>query len=221
MITARIESFTMRVPKKDQAEEEQSIQASLRDALARADLYRRAGANAIMIHSKSAQPNEVLAFLTHYRCRDATTPVVVVPTTYSHVTEETLYEAGANVIVYANHLMRAKIHAVRQLSSEALAQQWQQQQRQNPVFFQDKALKACVVAQNFGCLLRKLSANEDLNGEAADFLDKAETHAIQTMAAVVQSLLKGRTSGAADTHLIPVRDLLEINSRQVSLIETL
>lgn len=111
------------------------------------------------------------------------------------------------MIVYANHLMRAKIHAVRQLSSEALAQQWQQQQRQNPTFFQDKALKACVVAQNFGCLLRKLSANGDLT------FYKAETHVIQTMAAVVQSLLKGRTSGAADPHLIPIRDLLEINSR--------
>ncbi len=97
------------------------------------------------------------------------------------------------MIVYANHLMRAKIHAVRQMSNEALAQQWQQQQLQNSVFFQDKALEACMVTQNFGCLLRKISANGHLNDEAADFLDKAETHAIQTMAAVGQSLLHLRT----------------------------
>ena len=98
MITARMESFTVRVPKKDQAKEEQPIPASLRDTLTRADLYGRAGTNANMVHSKSVQPDEVLAFLTHYRSRDATTPVVAVPTRHSHVTEETLYEVGVNVI---------------------------------------------------------------------------------------------------------------------------
>ncbi|KAI9703364.1 MAG: hypothetical protein M1836_007932 [Candelina mexicana] len=217
MVTARIESFTVRFPKQDQAEEEQSIQASLEDALTRAYLYTKAGANAIMIHSKSSKSNEVLAFLTRYRSRDATTPVVVVPTTYSYVTEETLYKAGANVVIYANHLMRAKIYAVRRLFNEALAQQWRQQQRQAPTFFQDEALEACVVAQNFGCLLQKLSANGDLNDEAADFLDKAKIRAIQTMAAVAQRLLKGQSSGTADSHLISIQDLLEINNHKVSL----
>ena len=51
-----------------------------------------------MKHSKSAQPHEVLAFFTHYRSRDATTLVMAVLTTYSHVTEETLHEAGVKVI---------------------------------------------------------------------------------------------------------------------------
>ena len=65
-----------------------------------------------MIHSKSPRPDEVLAFLTQYRAKDLFTPLVVVPTTYSKTAEAALYEAGANVIIYANHLMRAKISAV-------------------------------------------------------------------------------------------------------------
>ena len=59
MITARIESFTVRKAKKDEAEERLSQQAALAEALRRAKIYNEAGVDAIMIHSKSKDPTEV------------------------------------------------------------------------------------------------------------------------------------------------------------------
>jgi len=92
-----------------------------------------------MIHSKSALPNEVLSFLTKYRSKDYVTPLVVVPTTYSEPTEDVLYDAGANVIIYANNLMRAKI--------------WSKFLAQTPDFIsQDAELSACRDACREKCL---------------------------------------------------------------------
>ena len=125
----------------------------------RAEVYRNAGADAIMIHSKSALPNEVLSFLTKCRSKDYVTPLVVVRTTYSETTEDVLYDAGANVIIYANNLMRAKICAMGEFSDKFLAK--------TPDFIsQDAELSACLEARNFGCLSRKMLALKDLGEEA-------------------------------------------------------
>ncbi|KAJ5396779.1 phosphoenolpyruvate phosphomutase protein [Penicillium cosmopolitanum] len=115
MITARIESFNVRIVKDDPIEEAASIKASLEDALSRAEMYTKAGADAIMIHSKSSSPTEVLDFLKRFRERDQVTPLVVVPTTYATTPRKSLVDAGANVIIYANHLMRAKIHTMEEV----------------------------------------------------------------------------------------------------------
>ena len=74
-VTARIESFTCRkVIESDATAEALSVQKALRQALNRAKIYRDAGADAIMIHSKSKQPDEVLEFLRQFRAEDKTTP---------------------------------------------------------------------------------------------------------------------------------------------------
>ncbi|KAI3329266.1 hypothetical protein HD806DRAFT_548389 [Xylariaceae sp. AK1471] len=112
-MTARIESFTCRqVIRSDDVAEKASVKEALRQALDRAAIYRDARADAIMIHSKIKALNEVLAFLREFRAQDSRTPLVVVPTTHGSTHENTLFEAGANVIIYANHLMCAKIRAV-------------------------------------------------------------------------------------------------------------
>ena len=215
MITARIESFTVRIPKKDEVEEETSIQDALHDALLRAKVYRNAGADAIMIHSKSALPDEVLSFLTKYRSSDSVTPLVVVPTTYSKITENTLYDAGANMIVYANHLMRARICAMGEVSDRFLAE--------TPNFIpQDAELKACLETRNFGCLSRRILAlKDDLGDEAKQYQVDMEKRATENMNTVAKRLLNGKMASAADAYIISVQELLKSNSNQISVVDKL
>jgi phosphoenolpyruvate phosphomutase len=72
-----------------------------------------AGADAIMIHSRKKDPSEIEEFLEKFRAKDPTTPVVLVPTSFNSVKEEEWKERGANIIIYANQLMRAAVPAIR------------------------------------------------------------------------------------------------------------
>ncbi len=82
------------------------------DALRRCHAYVQAGADGIMIHSCQKTPEEVLAFLHAFREKDPVTPVVVVPTTYAGIPEAALQAAGANIVIYANHLLRSAFPAM-------------------------------------------------------------------------------------------------------------
>lgn len=82
------------------------------DALHRCHSYVTAGADGIMIHSCQRTPVEVLEFLARFRETDKTTPIVVVPTTYDSITEPELQAAGANIVIYANHLLRSAFPAM-------------------------------------------------------------------------------------------------------------
>lgn len=93
MIVARIESLI--------------LQAGLNDAITRAREYINAGADAIMIHSKEKDPQEVLGFCKQYSKFNHKVPLVAVPTTYSSITEDELYNAGVNLVIYANHMLRS------------------------------------------------------------------------------------------------------------------
>lgn len=91
----------------------------LAEALKRADAYHRAGADAILIHSASTRPDEVLAFKREWgdRC-----PVVIVPTRYYSTPTEVFRQAGFSVVIWANHLLRSCVTAMektaRQLKME-------------------------------------------------------------------------------------------------------
>lgn len=214
LVTARIESLNVRIPKEDRSEEAFSVQEAIQDALDRAFIYRSAGADAIMIHSKSRNPSEVLEFIRRFRKQDPATPLVVVPTTYCTTSRDTLVEAGANVIIYANHLMRAKIKAVETITQALLSK--------NPdLFAGDQIAKACLSAQNYGSLLRslldKVGGENSENDAAKDYLVAAQKSAIKNMAAVANKLALGDQSGCeADDLIIPVKELLKINAVQVT-----
>lgn len=90
------------------------------DALLRCHRYVQAGADGIMIHSCQKTPDEILEFLGRFRAEDRTTPIVVVPTTYDSVTEEELGAAGANIVIYANHLLRSAFPAMVQTARSIL-----------------------------------------------------------------------------------------------------
>lgn len=84
----------------------------LADALMRAETYLAAGADGIMIHSRAKTPDEVLAFADVYTSWNAGKPLVVVPTSYNATHESELADAGAGVVIYANHLLRAAYPAM-------------------------------------------------------------------------------------------------------------
>lgn len=100
MICARIESLI--------------LEQGMEDALTRAFAFVEAGADAIMIHSRKKDPAEICEFLSKFRAEDKTTPVVLVPTSFNSVKEEEWKERGANVIIYANQLMRAQVPAIQE-----------------------------------------------------------------------------------------------------------
>lgn len=78
------------------------------DALERARIYlEEGGADGIMIHSKQSDGAEVFSFLKRFRAEWPDVPVVLVPTAYNQFTEDELAEAGANIVIHANHLLRA------------------------------------------------------------------------------------------------------------------
>ncbi|WP_185893291.1 isocitrate lyase/phosphoenolpyruvate mutase family protein [Streptomyces sp. WAC08241] len=87
------------------------------EALRRGEAYAEAGADAVLIHAKGSSPEPVLEFLNRWQ---RPTPVVVVPTTYHTVTATELAEAGAKMVIYANHGLRAGITAVTETFSAIL-----------------------------------------------------------------------------------------------------
>lgn len=85
------------------------------EALRRAHAYADAGADAIIIHSKSSVPDEIAAFAHVW---NHSTPLVIIPTTYPMLTVDEIEELGIKMVVYANHGMRAAIKAVSEVLSE-------------------------------------------------------------------------------------------------------
>lgn len=106
MIIARIESFI--------------LQAGLEDALIRANAYIQAGADGIMIHSKEKDGKEILEFCKRYNAFERKVPLVVVPSAFSHITETELKEAGTNIVIYANHLLRSAYPAMAKTAETIL-----------------------------------------------------------------------------------------------------
>lgn len=85
---------------------------SVEDALERCHAYVEAGADGIMIHSKNKSGEDIKEFCQKFRTKDAHTPIVAVPTTYSQFTEAELAEWGINVVIYANHMLRSAYPAM-------------------------------------------------------------------------------------------------------------
>ena len=107
MIIARIESF---IAGKD-----------LNDALNRAEAYINAGADGIMIHSRKKDGREILDFIAEFKSRYRSIPLVLVPTAYNHFKDTELFALGADIIIYANHLLRSS-YKIMNLVAEKILQ---------------------------------------------------------------------------------------------------
>src|SRR6201992_1674340 len=85
------------------------------EALRRAEAYRRAGADAILIHSKLSKPDEIVTFAREWAGRG---PLVIVPTKYYSTPTEVFREAGISTVIWANHLIRAATSAMQAVAKE-------------------------------------------------------------------------------------------------------
>ena len=99
MVIARIESFI--------------LGKGLRDALKRAEIYSKAGADAILIHSKEKTPSQIFSFAKKFTKSKYYKPLVSVPSTYSKVYEKDLIKHGFKLVIYANQLLRAAYPAMQ------------------------------------------------------------------------------------------------------------
>ncbi len=106
MLIARIESLIL----------DQGVD----DALERAKAYVDAGADGIMIHSRAKTPDEIFEFADRFRETDRDTAIVVVPTTFNQVKEEEFKAHKINIVIYANHMLRAAFPAMQKVVKSVL-----------------------------------------------------------------------------------------------------
>lgn len=106
MIIARIESLI--------------LNAGMEDAITRAKAYLEAGADGIMIHSRKTDGEEIKEFCRLYNQLPNRKPLVVVPSAYNHIYESELAELGANIVIYANQLLRAAYPAMMNAATSIL-----------------------------------------------------------------------------------------------------
>mmetsp|Transcript_42014 Transcript_42014/g.78044 ORF Transcript_42014/g.78044 Transcript_42014/m.78044 type:complete len:327 (+) Transcript_42014:108-1088(+) len=91
------------------------------ECLRRARAYvKQGGADGIMIHSKEKEGADIFSFMKHWRQEFPDVPVIAVPTTYNHVTEEELQAAGVSICIYANQLLRASYNAMLDTATKIL-----------------------------------------------------------------------------------------------------
>lgn len=85
------------------------------EAIKRASAYEKAGADAILIHSKKSTPNEIFEFCDLW---NGNLPIVVIPTSYPSVTLDDLASHKIKMVIYANHTLRAAYMAMSKLLNE-------------------------------------------------------------------------------------------------------
>ncbi len=107
MIIARVESLIMN--------------KGYQDAIDRSQAYIDSGADGIMIHSKDSDTTELESFCKIYNKFKNRKPLILVPTAYSHFTEKELNKKfGANLIIYANHLLRSAYPSMKKVAESIL-----------------------------------------------------------------------------------------------------
>jgi phosphoenolpyruvate phosphomutase len=92
----------------------------LAEAVRRADAYHRAGADAILMHSKITEADQVLSFMKEWQ---DTCPVVIVPTKYYTTPTQVFADAGVSLVIWANHLLRSSIAAMQNTANELYREQ--------------------------------------------------------------------------------------------------
>jgi phosphoenolpyruvate phosphomutase / 2-hydroxyethylphosphonate cytidylyltransferase len=107
MIVARIESLI--------------LGKTVEDAIERAEAYVLAGADGIMIHSKEKTGDDIKAFCKQFRSTNKNTPIIVVPSTFNHITEDEFNNMGVNIVIYANHMLRSSYPAMMNVAKSILS----------------------------------------------------------------------------------------------------
>jgi phosphoenolpyruvate phosphomutase / 2-hydroxyethylphosphonate cytidylyltransferase len=123
MVIARIESFI--------------LGKGLNDALKRAIAYSKAGADAILIHSKEKTPKEIFSFSKQFCKSKYSKPLVCVPSTYSSVTEKELILNKFKIVIYANQMLRSAYPAMLNTAKTILKNKRSYQQEKKMTSIKD------------------------------------------------------------------------------------
>ena len=86
----------------------------LKEAIKRAEAYRIAGADGILIHSALSNPSQILAFAKEW---DKRSPLIIVPTKYYSTPTEVFKKSNIDVIIWANHLIRGSVDYMKRIAS--------------------------------------------------------------------------------------------------------
>lgn len=106
MIISRIESLILK--------------QGMDDAKKRCLSYIEAGTDGIMIHSEKKDGLEIIEFCEWYKTVENRVPLILVPSSYNFMTEDALESLGANVVIYANHLLRSAYPAMMDTAKSIL-----------------------------------------------------------------------------------------------------
>ena len=87
---------------------------NLKEAIKRAEAYRVAGADGILIHSALSNPSQILEFAKEWagRC-----PLIIVPTKYYSTPTEVFKKSNIQIIIWANHLIRSSVKYMQTVAS--------------------------------------------------------------------------------------------------------
>ena len=93
----------------------------MNETMMRAEKYINAGVDGIMIHSKLKEPSEVLEFIPKFEklcTKLGRRPyLIAVPTTYNTISDDELINSGVDIIIHANHLLRAAYKSMLETAS--------------------------------------------------------------------------------------------------------
>lgn len=92
----------------------------LDEAMRRAEAYRNAGADAILMHSKKSDPSDIEAFMKAWNNQG---PVIIVPTKYYTTPTDQFREWGVSTVIWANHNMRAATKAIQDTTQQIFKDQ--------------------------------------------------------------------------------------------------
>jgi phosphoenolpyruvate phosphomutase len=92
----------------------------LDEALRRAEAYRQAGADAVLIHSKKSNPSDIEEFMKEWGNR---LPVVIVPTKYYSTPTNQFRDLGISMVIWANHNIRAAVNIMQETSKKIFNEQ--------------------------------------------------------------------------------------------------
>lgn len=87
----------------------------LSEALKRAEAYDKAGADALLVHSKKNTAEDIFEFMKEWK---DTCPVVIVPTMYYNTPTDEFQDCGVSLVIWANHLLRARIKAMQHIATQ-------------------------------------------------------------------------------------------------------
>ena len=96
------------------------LEKGMNDAIARSKAYLNSGADGIMIHSRKKDGKEIMEYCKEYKNFGTGKPLVVVPSSFDEITEKEFEDAGVNIVIYANHMLRAAYPAMLKVAETIL-----------------------------------------------------------------------------------------------------